>query len=111
MPAGKRDRRIRIEQAERGEPTPSGDRPLTWSLLAEVWSAKEPYKGKEIASAQNTVAKVDTRFRVLWTKAIAQVTANETFRIVFEGRSYDIIEAFEIERHVEIEFLAWARAD
>jgi SPP1 family predicted phage head-tail adaptor len=113
MQAGKLDRRIRIEQASEVR-SASGARTLDWSppaVVVVVWASKEPLSGREAIQAQTTQAKIDTRFRVRYSPAVAAVTPDEKWRIVCAARAYNITSILELGRREGFEILAWARAD
>lgn len=111
MRAGALDRRVLIEQATAGAPSASGEVPLTWATLADVWASKEELSGRELFQAQQVAAKVDTRFRVRYSSDIAAVTPSEMYRLVCEGRTYDITAVLELGRREGLEILAWERAE
>ncbi len=111
MQAGKLDRRLRFEQATSSTASASGEPTLTWSELATVWGSKEPLSGREATQAQQLVARIDTRFRVRYSAALAVVTPTATFRLVCDGRTYDITAVTEIGRREGLEILAGARAE
>jgi SPP1 family predicted phage head-tail adaptor len=108
--AGTLDRLIRFEHATETA-SASGEVSLTWALLAEVWGSKEPLSGRELFQAQQAVAKVDTRFRVRYSTLLAEVNPDETYRIICDGRTYNITAVLETGRRVGLEILAWSRAE
>ena len=105
MLAGSLDRRIRIEKAV--EENVGGEVRRTWNLLAEVWAQREPLA--ELFQVQQLVAKADVRYRVRWPAFM--VTAGESYRIAYSGRTYDITHVAEIGRREGFELLTWTRAD
>jgi SPP1 family predicted phage head-tail adaptor len=108
--AGTLDRLIRFEHAAETT-SASGEVSLTWALLVEVWGSKEPLTGRELFAAQQASAKVDTRFRVRYSPAVDEVSPDETYRIICEGKTYDITSVLETGRREGLEILAETRAD
>jgi len=108
--AGKLDRRVRFEHATETT-SASGEVSLAWTELVTVWGSKEPLTGRELFAAQQVTAKVDTRFRVRYSPAVDEVTPDETYRIICEGRTYDITSVMETGRREGLEILAEARAE
>jgi len=108
--AGKLDRRVRFEHATETT-SASGEVSLAWTELVTVWGSKEPLTGRELFAAQQVTAKVDTRFRVRHSTLLAEVTPDETYRIMCDGRTYNITGVLETRRREEIEILAEARAE
>jgi SPP1 family predicted phage head-tail adaptor len=103
--AGALDRRIVLQrpeatQDEHGEPV------TTWVTVAEVAAEVRPLRGVERFAAQQTVARVDTRFRIRWMPGVVP-----TWRIVFDRRSYDVDAVLEIGRREGFEILAQGRAE
>lgn len=109
LAAGDLDRRIRIEQAtETQAPDGSGEPETTWATVAEVWAQKDPLGGRELFTAQQVAAKVDTRFRLRWRNDVRP----ERMRIVDEDlRLYDIQAVQEIGRRDGLLLLTSARGE
>ena len=61
---------------------------------------------RELFTAEQIAAHVDTRFRIRWLPAITPQN-----RIVFEGRAYDVQAVLELGRRDGLELLARARAE
>lgn len=112
MDAGKLDRRIRIERATETRSATDGSVSLEWVLLAETWARVEPLSGREFFEAQQWAAKADTRFTVRWSSALGElVTPDETCRIVYEERAYNIRSVAELGRRIGLVIIAEARAE
>jgi SPP1 family predicted phage head-tail adaptor len=111
MQAGKLDRRVTFERATATQASPSGEQVLTWAEERSVWAQVEPLSGVELFRSQQLGAKVDTRFRIRWPGADAGITPDETLRILYEGRYYDIRSVLELGRREGLEIMAEARAD
>jgi len=92
MQAGSLDKRIRIErridtQDPYGEPIP------TWELFADVAANVKALDPRERPVAQQLVGLLDTEFRIRWIPGV-----DETMRVVYSGRVYDIAPPVEIGR-------------
>jgi SPP1 family predicted phage head-tail adaptor len=110
MRAGEFDRRITFERAAGTQASPSGEQVLTWAAEATVWAQVAPLSGTELFRAQQFGAKVDTRFRVRWIVSTS-ITPDETLRILYGGRYYDIRSVIEIGRREGLEIMAEAAAE
>jgi len=99
--AGRRDRRIQIQQAAKA-PDAAGQQIPTWSLLAECWAAIEPLSGRELWAAKQSQATVTHRITCPY---VAGVTPR--MQIVSGGRTFTIDSVLDREEaHVELEILA-----
>lgn len=109
--AGELDRRIRIEVADTTQDVQSGELSLSWRLLAEIWANVRQPSGSEVFRSEQRVAKVDTIFNVRYRE---DVSATETFRILYEGRAYDItavLAPLGATRRTKLDIYAFARAE
>ena len=106
--AGSLDRRIAFERATASQASPSGEQVLTWAAEATVWAEVTPLGGRELFQAQALEAKADTRFRIRYR---AGITTDETLRISYGGRVYDLRSVVEIGRREGLEILAEARTE
>lgn len=93
IPAGRRDRRIRIEQPV-NTPSDRGGSTVSWTLFAKRWAEIVPLRGREAIEAQALQARFDTVIRFLrldgLTTAMRIVDGN--------GQIYDIRHIAEIGR-------------
>lgn len=108
LPAGKRDRRIRLERNtpvlnDLNEGAPG------WALLATVWAEVLPVSDGERARAGGIAGDITTRFRIAYAQAWANLNPKD--RIVFDGRTLDILGVKEIGRREGLEISAAARGD
>jgi len=111
MLAGKLDRRIRLESATTTRGL-DGHPVRTWSLLREVWAELRPIRGQEGFPAQQFAAKAEVTFRIRYTYGLDPLpNPSEDMRIVYEGRSYDIVSVTEIGRREGLDITATARAE
>lgn len=109
--SGKRDRQIRIETADTTQDVQSGEPSLSWRLLVQVWANVRQPTGSEVFRSEQRVAKVDTIFNVRFRQ---DVSPTEMFRIVYEGRAYDItavLPPLNAPRRTELDIYAFARAE
>jgi SPP1 family predicted phage head-tail adaptor len=102
------DRRITFERATATQANPSGEQVLTWAAEATVWAEVVPLGGRELFQAQQLEAKADTRFRIRYRTGI---TPDETLRIAYGGRHYDLRSVVELGRREGLEILAEARTE
>jgi SPP1 family predicted phage head-tail adaptor len=111
MDSGKRDKLISIEQAVSTQDPVSGTESLDWHEMARPWANVRTPNGSEVFRAEQQVAKVNAIFNVRFRE---DVTPTETFRIVYEGRTYDItavVQPLGAARRTEIELYGFARAE
>lgn len=91
---GARNRRVTIEQA--AESAGAARFPVeTWTPLATVWASLTPASGRERYANDQLSAPFDTRWEVPyaadWDPELVDVA--KTRRLVYEGRTYDIVYA------------------
>jgi SPP1 family predicted phage head-tail adaptor len=108
MLAGTLDRRIVIQRATTSANAFNEAVP-TWAPIATVWAHKRDVSDKERQQAAETAAEITTRFRVRWSRRIANVNPKD--RLLEGGRVYDIWGIKEIGRREGFEISATARAD
>lgn len=112
MRAGNLDRRIQIEQAVETQDPASGEVTQEWELHREVWAEVKPLQGNEFYSAQQWAAKVDTLFRIRYPLGLDPLpNPDESMRIVYKSKVYNIQHVAEIGRREGLEILAQARAE
>lgn len=108
LAAGDLDRRIRLERFT--ETRDEYNEPVkTWSLLANRWAAYEPLSDGEKFRASETAAEASARFRIRWSQAVRGLNPKD--RLVFEGRTYEIVRTKEVGRREGIEITVSGRAD
>ena len=111
LPAGKRDRRIKIERytvAQNG----LGEEIETWAELATVWASKKDVSDRERMQAQEVSAEITTRFVILYSTDVNDVNPKDRIEHpVSSGTYYDIYGVKEIGRREGFEITATARAD
>lgn len=110
-PAGKRDRKIKIERFTTAADG-SGELIKTWAELATVWAAKTDVSDGERFRAAEVAATISTRFRVLYSADLADVNPKDRIEYpVGSGVYFDIFSVKEIGRREAIEITAMARTD
>jgi SPP1 family predicted phage head-tail adaptor len=87
--AGALDRRIQIQRATEA-PDAAGQNILTFADWIPRSANVKHLSGRELQAAQQLVADVDTRFILRYDSETATITADETFRIVYGARVYDV---------------------
>ncbi len=103
LPIGKLDRRITIQSLTQGLGTEYGEPTETWSDWATVWANVYMGGGREFEAARQITAEIDTQFQIRYVSGI-----QETMRISYDGRLYDIYRIQEVGRHERLNL--WAKA-
>lgn len=105
------DRSIIIERATVAQDEGSGENVETWATLATVQAQYKPASDGEKVQAGEVAATLMARFVVRYDSTISDVNPKD--RLVFEGRTFDIMGAKEVAgtRRAFIEITASARAD
>lgn len=106
--AGRRDRRIRIEQPLK-QRTDRGAETVTWVPYGpKAWAEIAPLRGNESIEAQALQARFDTTIRTLFIEGVRtemRIVATDT------GQIYDIRHVAEIGRRDGLEIQCTARED
>lgn len=105
MNAGKMDRQITLQRKYVTE-NESGEQIETWTDIATVWAQKIDMRGSERFTASQTVAQVDTKFKIWYRRGLTPID-----RVLYEGKLYDVGGVLEIGRAVGLELHAKARAE
>lgn len=111
LSAGTLDREVTIEQlavADSGYPVE------TWTELeAGVWMSKQDLRGNERFAAAQLSAGFDTKWTLQWRDDMDPdyVNVPKTRRLVYRGRTYDIVQAVELGRREGIALMTLAAAD
>lgn len=108
QPAGARDRRIRIERANLTK-GPMNEDIETWVLFAQPWAEKLDISDGERVRAKEVAANISTRFQVLWTPRLGEMTPRD--RIVLGTLIYEIVGIKEVGTRDVLEITANARPD
>ena len=97
------DRRITIQEPVVSKDGYGEDVVTGWTPVATVWAQVIPVSGREYFDAAAIRAEKTTRFRIRWRSGVT-----EAMRIVYDGRSYDILGIVEIGRREGLEIRAEA---
>lgn len=106
--AGDLDRRIVIERgtAVRDD---FNNEVTTWAPLMEVWASFRAASAREQLASQEEGAEVDGVFVIRWSTMAATIDPKD--RLIFDGRTYDIVEATQLGRRNRILIKATTRSD
>jgi SPP1 family predicted phage head-tail adaptor len=108
MISGPRDRRIVIERRTYTLDGFGGE-VVTWTNIGHRWASSLPVKDGERFGNAEAIATITHRFQILWDATAAQI--DPTYRVLFDGRLYDVVAVKEIGRREGIEISATARAE
>ena len=111
LPAGKRDRRIRLERFIATSDPGSGEQVQTWATLGppKLWASRRRAGSSETLASAEVAAAISDVFEILWGSAWSDVNPKD--RLVFEDRVYQIVSVDEIGRREGLRIGAVARAD
>lgn len=76
-----------------------------WSVRHHAWASYEPVSDVERLRAAAVEQKIEARFTVRWTRALALITGENRLR--FEGADWQITGIKEIGRRKRLEISAW----
>lgn len=108
LSAGKMDRKIVLQRFT--ETRDAFNEPVkTWATLATRSASYEPLSDGERFRASETAANASARFVIRYSAAVADLSPVD--RLVFEGRTYEILHTKEVGRREGIEITAAARAE
>lgn len=108
MEAGKLDRRISIERASTYQDD-TGQEVPRWLPAASVYASWRRASARETLAAAEVSAAVTDVFEIRWSNLVAEVNPKD--RIIFEERTYDVIEVTQIGRRIGLRISASARSD
>jgi SPP1 family predicted phage head-tail adaptor len=108
LPAGKRDRRLKLQRAYT-QKNSLNEEVQTWVTLATVWAEKLDVSDGERVQAAEVGANLTTRFRILHSSTVADLNPRD--RCVLGSLVYDIVGCKEIGTREGIEITANARPD
>lgn len=114
FPAGRLDRRIRFEKSVVTQDSDTGEEIhdyTTPSVVASRWARRRPLQAREQFTAQQFQAVAPVAYEVRWDSVTSTVTPKDRWRIVDQGRNYDIRAVTEIGRREGMTFIAEARAE
>jgi SPP1 family predicted phage head-tail adaptor len=103
------DRTITLERFTFTTDEGSGEQVLTWSTLATVQASKKDVSDSERVASAEVAAEIGTRFQIRWDSSVADLNPKD--RLVYDGRTYEIVAVKELGRRDGLEISANARAD
>lgn len=83
--------RLTLETAVDTQDQTTGEPVRTWSTLATVWAEIAPIKGREVLSGNVTLGEVDTRIRIRWASALANLGVKSRARHADVDGRLDVI--------------------
>lgn len=99
MRAGRLRHRLQLQRAVEAR-NGYGEVIQAWSTAATVWGSAEPLQGREYQLAKQTQAETMMRFRIRY-----RTDVRPSWRVVCDGRNYDIVDAQPDERRVELHLM------
>lgn len=88
--AGRYDRRMVVERNVEVQDPATGQITREWQEYLSRATAVRHLTGREFNIPQSIAANVDTEFLTRYDQEIRTVTADESFRIAYEARLYDV---------------------
>lgn len=108
LDAGKLDRKIDLLRATYATDD-ANESIATWHVLANRSASATAVSDGEKLRASELGATLSMRFKVRWDTSIADL--DPTDRVLYNGRTYDIVGVKEIGRREYFEITAAARAE
>src|SRR4051812_22838159 len=109
MEVGERDRAVTIQQRSSTDARGASGMPVeTWTTLATpVWMRKEDIGGRERFAASQLTQAYTTRWEMGYRADMDPelVTVIKVRRLLYQGRTYDVVDASQIGRREGIELL------
>jgi SPP1 family predicted phage head-tail adaptor len=101
-------RRIVIQRATTSKDA-MGQPIQTWATYTTVWAGYSPISDGERVRANEIYANLSARFTIRYSTLVASVDARD--RVVFDGRTFDIVGVKETEFHRWLEITAATRGE
>jgi len=99
--AGRRDKRVTIEQPIETRGTDFLDPQNDWETFADVWAAVEPLSGREFLQNREQQTDYTVRVRTLYFPGV-----NNKMRIVYRDEIFQILSVIDpLEQHEELELM------
>jgi SPP1 family predicted phage head-tail adaptor len=105
MRAGPLDRRATLQSPVVSSGA-AGDVITGYVTVAEVWAGKRDLRGRELLAAGATMAEQETMIVIRW-----RADLRPAWRVLMDGRTYDIQAAAELGRRDGLELRCIAAAD
>jgi len=106
MLAGPLDRRITLQSPSVLERGAAGDAPVVYTTVATVWASRRDLRGREVLAAGTTVAEGETTLVIRYRSDV-----RPSWRVVMDGRNYDIQSIAELGRRDGLELHCIVAAD
>ena len=99
------DRRITLQQPAHTQDA-TGGRVPGWSRVATVWARRLSARGREFNAGGTDLAAVEEGFQIRHGAAWAGIDA--TWRVLYNGRTYDVLSVDEVGRRERFTLLCKA---
>ena len=110
MDGSKLDRRLTLQRFTSTQDPGSGENIQTWGDIATDWANYKPVSDAEKMQAGEVSATLSARFTIRYDSAWANLSPVD--RVVFEGRTFDIVGCKEVSgRRQFLEITAAARSE
>lgn len=109
--AGRRDRYVTVQQRNETDAVGASGAPVeSWTTVDQVYMHKRDTTGRERFAAAQLSARVEVRFEMAYRTTLDPdlVDVPKGFRLVYQGRIFDITSACHLGRQEGIEFLTVA---
>lgn len=104
-PHGGMDRRITLQQPVQTQAS-NGELVTTWTTVATVWAKRLGAKGREFYSGGTELGATDEAFQIRWSPEVSPM--NQTWRVLYNGLTYNVYSVDEVGRHADITILCKA---
>jgi head-tail adaptor len=110
--SGLRDKLVTIQQMAKSK-GPSGFPVETWTTLRTAYMSKQDVRADERYAANHLLAAIETQWHSDYAADIDPDVVNVATkrRIVYSGRTFDILAASIIGKKEGVEFITLAKAD
>jgi SPP1 family predicted phage head-tail adaptor len=108
MKAGDLDRRVTL-QARTLTKNGFNEEVESWPDFATVWASYKPVSDAERVRPAQVAASITARFQIRWSSVLHAL--DPTWRLRFDGLSFDVVAVKEIGRREGLEISATARAE
>lgn len=106
MRAGKLDRRLTIQRHTVTGHNEFNEPEYGWADVATVWAQQRPSRGAERFTAAEIAGSSVITFHIRYRDDVTVLD-----RLVYDGKTWNILDVREIGRHVVTEIDATARAE
>ena len=93
--SGELDRKITIQKKVIERDEIGGEKPV-WKTVSEPWAKVKFNPGGERFQAAQFIGKTPVQFLVRWSLKAKELTAEH--RVLFEGRTFDVVDTSELGR-------------